>query len=316
MRKSNITVARIAELCARLINRESQCSIVRIMGISPCSIGRAVSALRDHGVAVETASRPSIDVEKEARLHNLFRSTRLSNRTIVTDTGIPLETVNKSRRRYNAALIKAGEELPKCDCGQQLHHSRLCWARHRQNLKNRGVRSVATLEPFEQENMRRRLLAGATMRSEAERANLPKPAIGSFIRNFTPEERRQRDDSFVIASARRRSARLSKAIARPRAVKPMADPLYAQISHAVPRGIDSALRDDMISQAYLEVLEGRLDPKKLAAGVRKVRGRVFQAFANPWGNKSIDIANVDGRPGSWADNIPDERALEAFNLIA
>ncbi|MDB5583356.1 MAG: hypothetical protein JWR80_8532 [Bradyrhizobium sp.] len=316
MRKSNITVALVAEVCARLINRESQMSVQKCTGLAGGTIKKAIAALRAHGIVVETITAVRFDAAKETRLHEIFRTTQLSNRDIEKATGVSLTTVNKSRGRFNAELVRKGGDLPQCECGQYLHHARMCWARHRQHMKDHGVRAVVTLEPFEQEHVRRRLLAGVTMRSEAERTGLPKMSIGSFLRTFTPEERRRRDDSFVIASARRRAVKLTRSIARPRATNPTADPLYAKIACAVPRGIDPALRDDMISEAYLEVLEGRLDPKHLREGVKKVRGKIFRTFANPWGNRSLDAPMHDDGTGNWAESIPDDRALQAFEALA
>ncbi|MEG3176156.1 hypothetical protein U1872_07950 [Sphingomonas sp. RB3P16] len=316
MPKSNMTVTRVAELCARLINRESQASIGRTMGVHSKTLEKAIKALRAHGVAIETRKPSRLSPEREARLHNLFRSTLMSNRAIVAETGVALESVNKSRRRFNAEVLKSGGELPKCDCGQDLHHARMCWVRHRQHMKNSGIRSVVTLSNEDQIEVRNRLLAGDTVRSVAERFGLPKMSVGGFLRSLSSDDRRVRNDTFLVAAARRRASKLADSISRPRATNPAADPLYAEIAKSVSRRIDPALRDDMISQAYLEVLEGRLDPKHLREGMRKVRGRVFSAFANPWGNLSIDAPTREDGTGSWVENIPDERALQAFDAVA
>lgn len=304
MSKSKLNAAALADVCARLLNGESRTSITKRWGIGGTTMNSMTETLRRHGLKVEARPAPRFDANREDELHRLFRTTTRSNREISATTGIPLSTVNGSRRRFNLEVVKSGEELPRCECGQYLHHARLCWARHRQNMKNAGIASVRTLAPEVAEDVRRRLLRGETMRSIAERVSLKKEQIHSFLRTFTAEERQQRELAFRTSAGRRRARALARKIARPHATNPSSDPLYARISAAVPRGIDPALRDDMISQAYLEVLEGQLKEDRLAEGVKKVRGRIFQAFANPWGNVSLDAALGDDDARAIVESIP------------
>jgi hypothetical protein len=315
MGQPGITVARVAELCARLINRESKTSLKKSMGIGDKTMARAIDVLRKHGVTVEPIPPCRVDQDKRAALFEYFRTTQMSNRQIVAATGFHLKMVNLARRKFNIELINDGGELPKCDCGQYLHHPRMCWARLHQSKKDRGIACVRGLPNDVQADIRRRLIRGETLRAIGDDVGLDRNRICSFLRSFTSEERARRKDCFLVRSAQRRSEACRQKIANRHATNPMADPMYARIARAVPRAIDRALRDDMISQAYLEYLEKKLDPKRLSEGVKKVRGRVFQQFANPWGNRSIDVS-LDGEDGaSFADLIPDERALLAFEAI-
>lgn len=304
MPKSKMTAAALADVCARLINRESKSSIQRLTGMGGTTIDKIIVALQKHGLALEGHPAHRFDPEREVRLHDLFKTTTLSNRQIVAETGVALSTVNKSRERFNVALVQAGGELPRCDCGQYLHHPRMCWARLHDTMKRSGVASVHTLEPEKKADVHRRLMMGQTARSIAERIGLTKALVQAYLRTLTSEERQQREAAFRTSAGRRRAAKAAKKIARPHAINPASDPLYAEISAAVPRAIDPALRDDMISQAYLEVLEGRLTKDRLAAGVKKVRGRIFQAFANPWGNLSLDAVLGDEAGRSMIERIP------------
>lgn len=305
MPKSNVTAGRVAEICARLINNESQTSIQRHTKVGSYTIGRIVAALREHGVPLETIARGTLDNVRKAELHKMFSTTLMSNRQITLALKIKLDTVNRHRKLFNAAELRAGRELPKCDCGQYLHHPRLCWARNHQQMKARGMRSIVTLGAEQQEDVRRRLLRGETLRSIAALVSVPKYGVRNFLARLSIEERRERQDCFLVTAARRRAAKMARELSRPKATNPNIDPLYAQIAKAVPRGIDPALRDDMISQAYLEVLEGKLDTSRLAEGVRKIRGRVFKAFANPWGAASLNALASDGSGRSMINNIPD-----------
>lgn len=311
MPKSKMTAAALTDVCARLIKQESKTAIQKQTGMGGTTLNKMLDELRRHGLVAEARPAVRLDAEREARLHELFRTTALSNRDIERETGVCLSSVNKSRTRFNYELVKAGGELPKCDCGQYLHHARICWARLHENMKAHGVRSVHTLDPAVKADVHRRLVLGQTARSVAERAGLTKDLVRAYLRNLTAEERLQRDLAFRTNAGRRRAADAAKRIARPLATNPAHDPLYAEIAAAVPRGIDPALRDDMISQAYLEVLEGRLTKDRLAAGVKKVRGRMFQAFANPWGNLSLDAALGDDAGRSMIERVPSDASAFA-----
>src|SRR4029453_6816204 len=95
-----VTVARVAELCARLINRESQTSLKKSMKMGAKTILRAVDVLREHGIEIELRPQGRLDEDRRAALFNYFRDTNLSNRQIVAATGHKLDTVNKARKRF------------------------------------------------------------------------------------------------------------------------------------------------------------------------------------------------------------------------
>ncbi|PXA96962.1 hypothetical protein DMC47_16160 [Nostoc sp. 3335mG] len=76
------------------------------------------------------------------------------------------------------------------------------------------------------------------------------------------------------------------------------------------------MRDDIISEAYVEYLHGRLKQNNLTAGVKRIQGRMFAAFANPWGDLSLDAAMSDEGDATWIERIEDPQALEAFERIS
>ncbi|WP_324748815.1 hypothetical protein SH591_08840 [Sphingomonas sp. LY54] len=311
MPKCRLCAAEIADVCARLIIGESRRSIIKLYGIGSDTVARIEDALRKGGVTLAKRSRGPIDAQQHALVQELLRTTSKSNREIAAETGVSHGTVAIARHRFNIELVQAGGELPRCDCGQYLHHPRLCWARQRQNMMNAGMRSLVTMEPEMRADVRRRLLGGEAMRTVAERVGLKRSQILSFVQTFTRDEREQRKAAFRVGAGRRRADALRRSITKPKATDPTTDPLYARISAAVPRGIDCTLRDDMISQAYLEVLEGRIKEDQLADGVKKVRGRIFQAFANPWGNLSLDVARGNEGGRRTIEQIPAETSAFA-----
>jgi transposase len=311
MPKCKLCAAEIADVCARLIIGESRRSIAKLHGISTATMIRMEDALRKRGVTIAPPPKRRVGTQQRALLDNLLRTTSKSNREIAAASGVSVGTVSIARHRFNIELVQAGGELPRCDCGQYLHHPRLCWARQKQNMINTGMRSLVTMDPEMRADVRRRLLGGEAMRAVAEGVGLKRSQILSFVQTFTRDEREQRKAAFRVGAGRRRADALRRSITKPKATDPTTDPLYARISAAVPRAIDGTLRDDMISQAYLEVLEGRIKEDQLADGVKKVRGRIFQAFANPWGNLSLDVTCGDEGGRRMIERIPSETSAFA-----
>jgi hypothetical protein len=313
MARSNITVARIAETCARLLRKETISSIHNITGLSTATVANAARVMRAHGVPIETRSARR-DLKREERIRRYFQTTQLSNRAIAAHMGINLTAVSTSRRRFNIELVRSGGELPKCECGQYLHHARMCGVRQHRNLDAKGVKRISGMPEAIRSDVQLRLVRGETTRSIAARLGLEKHHVQTFLCSLSRAERETRTSNYRISAGRVRASKLTKAIARPRAINPEEDPMFARISRTVSTSIDGALRDDMMQDAYLEYLEGRLKVEQFDLGMKKVRARIFRAFANPWGDVSLDVSNDEGGE-SWVNAIPDERALEAFDAI-
>lgn len=96
-------------------------------------------------------------------------------------------------------------------------------------------------------------------------------------------------------------------------ISPMVDPLYARIRDAVGRGVPRDLADDAISDIYVAVLEGRLDPANIKREAYRYVNRTFAANADRFGPISLDEKR--GEDGwSMMDLIPDRSAAAAFDL--
>jgi hypothetical protein len=93
----------------------------------------------------------------------------------------------------------------------------------------------------------------------------------------------------------------------------MADPTYARIRRAIPKGVDPALADDAASDAYLAQLEKKCEAAKLEQGVKRIVSRNFARFANPWGAISLDAPRGADTDDTLMETVEDPRALEAFD---
>lgn len=303
MAKAKLTAKAVAQICARLIRGDSQTRISREAGAGHSTIRVIIAALQEGGVQLNLTPQSRPDPEKHAKMLHLIETTRLSNRAIALRVGLHLDRVSSTRARYNEDIVRAGGELPVCECGRYLHHPQHCRARSLQSLVARGIPSPFTLPPADQQDIRDRLIRGETTRSVAERYELKRAQIFGFVRSLTDDERRDRDRARRTGAGRTRAAAATKRVKRPAALSPSADPLYARISAAIPRNIDRALRDDMIGEAYLACIEGKLDPEQLPEGIARIKSGVFKAFANPWGAASLDAVREDGR--TMIEQIPD-----------
>lgn len=94
------------------------------------------------------------------------------------------------------------------------------------------------------------------------------------------------------------------------------DPVFRRIWHAVPRSVDAALRDDIISEIYLAIREGRLHPRDIDAQAKRFISAGFAAWANPWGDLSFSMGKSGKNSGEdFTEAIEDEEALEAFDRV-
>jgi len=94
------------------------------------------------------------------------------------------------------------------------------------------------------------------------------------------------------------------------------DPIFKRIWQAVPRNVDPALREDIVSDIYLEIREGKLHPRDIERQARRFVAAGFATWANPWGALSLSSArrNDDDRE-DFTERIVDEDALAAFERI-
>ena len=94
------------------------------------------------------------------------------------------------------------------------------------------------------------------------------------------------------------------------------DPIFKRICQAVPQSVDASLREDIISDIYLEIREGRLHPRDIEVQARRFINAGFATWANPWGQpgfKRQDHAKDACR--YFTERIEDESALAAFDQV-
>lgn len=91
----------------------------------------------------------------------------------------------------------------------------------------------------------------------------------------------------------------------------ISDGLYEEIHRYVPAWIANDLRDDIVSSAYVAILEGRMTLASLGDEIGAIIGKTLDEEMNAFRFVSLGTGDDDDG-GDW---IADERALEAFDEI-
>lgn len=104
--------------------------------------------------------------------------------------------------------------------------------------------------------------------------------------------------------------------ARGRVSGRVADPLYQEIEQLVPSGLPPDIRDDVISELFLAVLDGSLSRDRLQSGGRAIMDRAIDnCGACRWtALRSLD-APITESGMTLADIIADDRAMDDFKAL-
>lgn len=91
------------------------------------------------------------------------------------------------------------------------------------------------------------------------------------------------------------------------------DTLYSRINAAVSRLLAADIRDDIISDTYLALLEGTLDESEIEARIKRFESRTIGTYASKWGPASLDEEIGDDGFSRLAF-VADPNAAAAFDV--
>lgn len=98
----------------------------------------------------------------------------------------------------------------------------------------------------------------------------------------------------------------SKPLSAP--ITPMANPMHAAIVGSLAKWAAPDLRDDMASEMWLALLEGRITADQIPAAAGGICNQVARDFANRFGPRSLDEDLTDGDGFTLLDLIRDDRS--------
>lgn len=91
--------------------------------------------------------------------------------------------------------------------------------------------------------------------------------------------------------------------------------LMDRIKAVMPRGLDAVLRDDVVGEIYLAVIEGRVEPEQIGAVARSFVNRGLREWQPFYGPRSLDAAIGTDGSRTLADLVGDETAVDAIGDI-
>lgn len=280
---------KVARLCRQMLEGESISGVCKKNKLPFTTIHRLARNLVDAGVPIEIRAPIRLDTERARHTWQLFQTTKLSNRQISKEFGYAVECVRRDRHRYNAAQLRAGNELPTCQCGKYLHHPRGCAFRASSIEKSPSLTAEAAILA------RDALISGEAVKAVADAHSVAKHTIQRLVKRMTSVEREERTSNIKTREAQRRAAKIAALLERPASLDLSSNAVLRQISSAVPRGIDQALRDDIIGELHLRLIEGAFKLDQLGAAAKAEISRAYRQFACSWGDLSLDEIGANGR---------------------
>lgn len=157
--------------------------------------------------------------------------------------------------------------------------------------------------------LKEKLIAGEPRLLVAQHFGIREKAVARYISRLTEDERAERDRNYQPGWWRKgtKAARKAKAGAISYHLD-IRDPLYVRIAAAVPRAIGRSLRDDVISDLYLAVLEGEVEEADVEKEARQFISRGYGLWESRRG-LSLDTPMGPDDHRRWVDMIPDEAPL-------
>ncbi len=80
----------------------------------------------------------------------------------------------------------------------------------------------------------------------------------------------------------------------------------AQIQAAVPKRIDAMVRDDIVGEIFLAVMEGRIEAEQITAAVRSFISKGLRDWQSAYGPRSLDQKLFGDSDRTLGDLIEDE----------
>lgn len=234
-------------------------------------------------------------------------------------------------------LRAEGLQLPNCRCGQSHDHRAPCFEKVCGGSSRRAVppdfREVAPYCSLRQLSEHYCASFETVSRWMGECADIPRRAYFHQI----PDDFADRSPFLSVTQLSvhycvsrrtiyrwfrdRPNAKRCQRITRPLAATGrvsgrIADPLYQEIEQLVPSGISADIREDVISELYVAVLEGSLSDGRLRSCGRAIMNRTIdKCGACRWtAPRSLDAPIAESRK-TLADIIADDRAMDDFNAL-
>lgn len=240
--------------------------------LPPCACGRPAR----HVGGCTKRSPLGLDKRALARVESLVRQ-GIPPLAITGIVGASLATICRHTVDLREQLVAEGVA---CGCGRPIGHQYWCSSKWDAYDMPRGHSKMP--EPHRSQ-VTQDLLRGATVADIAASTKASAHSIYLLLRSLCDEDR-----------AERRRA-IGRRIAR--SGKQQGEAIMAQIQAAVSKRIDTMLRDDVVGELYLAVMEGRIEVEQIKAAVRSFVSKGLSQWQSAYGPRSLDakLGADDGR---------------------
>jgi len=189
-----------------------------------------------------------------------------THETIAAKIGVDRSTVLKHARPMHGELAAQGVT---CGCGRVLGHRYRCSARPAK------VRNE--LSPSQRKVAMASLLRGdspATATNAVGLARGVRACVDRLLRSLDCAQRAERDRAIQQRLKRRRLLHDAK--------------LMARMESSVPRNLEPALRDDVIAELRLALVDGDVVPSEIEAAAERYARRAIARWQSKFGPRSLD----------------------------
>lgn len=262
-RRQGLPAETIAEISRRYQLKHSTASIAEALDLSVATINKHINRIREktghtykpcacgrparHGGFCSARSPFAITRLEGARIETAIRAGEPIHR-IAAQLSLSTEAVRRHSRDLRDRMFAAGHT---CTCGRPIGHSQWCST----TWESFGFPSRARpLPAAKARSVTKALLRGEIAENIAKAIGIGIRRVWEVRRSLSAEQLDQR-----ARAVRRRSDRTA------------ADDTgrwMAMVQKAVPKRIDRAIRDDIVAELHLAVLEGRLEPGQISAAAR------------------------------------------------
>jgi uncharacterized protein YerC len=216
-------------------------------------------------------------------------------------------TLSDIARRYNLhrdvvsrvarpAIDRLTTAGVRCGCGRQIAHGGGCSHLFKRGARQGGARPV----PFElAKRIRPMLLSGEQVEKIRDEVGTSFPMVWKVNRSLSPDEQQ-----------RRRAAML----ARRRLTGDRYEQIVELVRQAIPAGTEASIKDEVVSDASMAIIEGRLQVDRLKPAVRRMIARLTYGSAEERRQRDIDGV-IAGDKLKLSDVLGDSTADEAIEDI-
>lgn len=229
--------------------------------LPPCACGRPAR----HSGGCSAYMPNAIDKRALAMMERMVRD-GIPPVEIAGVMGSSLATVCRHTRQLRERLVHEGVA---CGCGRPIGHRYWCsskWDVYEMPVgrRPRPTDADATVA----------LMRGDRVADIGGALGVPETSLWRLLATL-PQEQRQQRRSGIAARMRREHALRSGRVRE-------------LVNAAVPRRIDGPLRDDIVGELQLAIIEGRVEIEQIGAVVRSFISRGFTQWQSAYGPASID----------------------------